>query len=108
LCRDRSRLYQVVLDGTTIGVLANGEAKSFPVAFGCHSLWLGVEAGGSIATAFSARPGVTSAFVCRPDSVPWSVWRRLWGRQRSVVLEPDPTAYRPVEEPEMFPQRLAS
>ena len=28
--------------------------------------------------------------------------------ERSVVLEPDPTAYRPVAEPETFPQRLAS
>ena len=98
----------MVVDGEAIGDLANGEAASFPVEAGAHTLWVGVEGGGSIATFFNATAGATTAFRCRADGLASSLWGSVWGRERYLVVEPDPTAYRPVTDAETLPNQLAS
>jgi capsid portal protein len=40
---DRLRKYKVLLDGKTIGAIANGETKSFEVKPGDHSLFLKID-----------------------------------------------------------------
>jgi len=44
---DRLRAYKIVLDGVVIGMIGNGETKTFPIVPGPHSLSLKIDWCGS-------------------------------------------------------------
>ena len=63
--KDRLRRYTVILDGTEVGKLRNGEAIELAVAPGLHHLLIKIEFVGSDPIQFAVASGEEAHFVCR-------------------------------------------
>lgn len=61
---DRFRSYQVIVDGETIGSIADGQSKSFSIKPGAHTLRLKIDWGKSNDVVFTAVRDKTTHFIC--------------------------------------------
>ena len=92
--RDRKRAYRVMLDGSEIGRIKDGESQEFAALTGHHTLRLKIDWAGSDTIEFDLQPSEAVAFECEPagsamralsDSLaalrrggrPWVVLRRV-------------------------------
>jgi|GEM_PF-3416871 len=97
---DRYRRWDVVLDGETAGVVANGGIAEMLVDSGPHTLRVGHRWWASPTLPFTVKNLQTLEFVCRPRAHPM-VWipygvASLYQRDLFIVLAPmPPTGPRP-------------
>ncbi len=61
---DRLRAYSVVVDGTDLGNIKNGENQEFPIAPGTHEIIIKVDWCSSNTITFVVKEGETLSFSC--------------------------------------------
>jgi hypothetical protein len=75
---DRLRDYRVLLDGTEIGRLGNGAAKTFEIPAGQHQLMIKVDWGRSNIVAFDAGESQSARFLCGSNLRGWRIVLALY------------------------------
>ena len=75
---DYLRAYTVLLDGSKIGELANGETRDFSVAPGPHTISLKIDWCGSKGLNFTAIEGQPLSFSAKSNATGARIFMNLW------------------------------
>jgi hypothetical protein len=75
---DRVRAYKVIIDGTTIGEIRNGETKEFPISSGQHDLSLKIDWCGSKVVRFAVSDKDVLTFDARSNLRGLKLLAGLW------------------------------
>jgi hypothetical protein len=87
--QNKFRPYQVLLDGTAIGTVRNGQDAQFPVPPGHHRIQLRIDWCTSPELPVSLIPGERAGFECAPDAKPpLVIWRVLFRSEKYLSLRP--------------------
>jgi hypothetical protein len=88
---DRIRAYQVIVDGTKVGEVRNGETKQFFITPGQHQFWLKIDWCGSKTVDFTVSEGDEIRFCAKSNlrgiRVLAAVWYALFDRNSYLLLE---------------------
>jgi hypothetical protein len=91
---DRLRAYRVVVDGSEIGRIRDGETRSFLVTPGKHRLPLKIDWCGSKQVEFMAVDGVPVTFQAKSNlrgtKLAAALWHSLFAWNSWLTLEPAP------------------
>ena|SRR5487761_2527786 len=89
---DRMRDYRVLLDGSEIGRVADGERKAFEIAPGQHRLTIKVDWCESEAINFLAVPDQNTTFNCgsnlRGAKLGFALYYAMFARRKYLWLRP--------------------
>ena len=89
---DRVRQYRVLLDGSEIGRIGNGETKSFEIVPGQHRLAITVDWCATDAINLLAVQGQTTTFKCgsnlRGANLVFALYYGLFARSKYLWLRP--------------------
>ena len=88
--RDRARAYRVLIDGSEVARIRDGETAHLPVEPGTHSLRLRLDWAGSREVKFTVGDSEEVGFSCRPGTglAIWILLQSLFVRDRWVILKP--------------------
>ena len=87
--RDRLRSYKLVVDGSTVASLKEGDTGVVTVGPGAHRVWMKIDWCRSSILDVEMEEGGTASFTCRPNGSLWMIL--LYAtvlRKRYLVLEP--------------------
>jgi len=87
--RDRDRDYLVLVDDIEVGSIAAGDARTFTVSPGVHTLKLRIDMTGSPAISCKVEAGQVLRFVCEPNfgrfGSLWDLARASFGNKKSWI-----------------------
>jgi hypothetical protein len=85
---DKARAHKVLIDGTEVGRIKEGETQSFPVAPGAHEVVLKIDWATSPAVTVDVAPGSTAKLRTRPNGNPLTaIFYALFARKKYLTLE---------------------
>jgi hypothetical protein len=88
---DRIRKYQILVDGTELGTIKNGETVSLPIQPGRHEVKLKIDWAYSPPLEIDAPPGGTVKLRARPKANPLTaLYYTLVAKEQYLLLEPVP------------------
>ncbi len=84
---DKARAYRVLVDGTEVGRIKEGETQSFAVAPGSHEVLLKIDWATSPAVTVDVSPGGTARLGARPKPNPFTaIFYSLFARKKYLQL----------------------
>jgi hypothetical protein len=86
--RDKLRAYKIVVDGMTVGSVADGASKDVPVEPGSHTLRIKLDWAGSRTVEFAVAEGQRVIWQCLPNGGAWSAWRAFFSPRRYIGISP--------------------
>jgi hypothetical protein len=84
--RDRLRPYRIVVDGETVGSVADGTTEEVSVAPGRHTLRLRIDWASSPEVEFVVADGEQVTLRCRPNGGARSAWRGVFSPHRYIAV----------------------
>jgi hypothetical protein len=85
--RDKLRKYKIVVDGATVGAIANGATTDVSVEAGYHTLRLGISWAGSPTVEFAIADGECLTWACGPNGKSSSgLWQAIFTPSNYVTI----------------------